>query len=72
MNEEIANAEVATLEESELASPCLCDSPMQTEEPFPVEADVDSISDARLYLAAMGAFFSGFSGKRLKVDEDES
>jgi hypothetical protein len=72
MNEEIADAEVATLEECELASPCPCDSPMQTEELFPVEADAAAISDARLYLAAMGAFFSGFSGKRSMIDADES
>jgi hypothetical protein len=72
MNEEIADAEVATLEESEQASPGACDSPTKGEETIPVEADADAISDARLYLVAMGAFFSGFSGKRSMIDADES
>jgi hypothetical protein len=72
MNEEIANVEVATLEESERASPCLYDSPNKGEEPFPVDADADTISSARLYLVALDAFFSGFSGIRPMIDRDEA
>jgi hypothetical protein len=74
MNEEISNVEVARQEESELASPCLCDGPVEMEEIFPVEADsdADAISDARFYLVAMGAFLFGFSGKRPMIDRDEA
>ena len=63
MNEEIADTGVAALGVAGPSSHCQCDSTSETQEIFRVRADADTISDARLYLVAFGALFSGFSTK---------
>jgi hypothetical protein len=62
MSEEMSTAGPATTEEPDLAGPSPAASPSNAATDLSVEANSNDISEARLYLAAMTHFFSGFSG----------